>query len=145
MLPRVMGLPARAGRDSDRRVQPRQTDAVDQFVAREANGYKAEGFSRQRVLCQGIIESPRHRVVPSISRHGQAESAARSAVDRVRLLTQKSLALDASTPRDRRHYGPPLESNISDSAANLFVKSRRLANGQVTRMMSNNTLFYFLF
>ena len=26
------------GRDSDCRVQPRQTDAVDQFVAREANG-----------------------------------------------------------------------------------------------------------
>ena len=36
-----------AGRDSERRVQPRQTDAVDQFVAREANGYKAEGFSRE--------------------------------------------------------------------------------------------------
>ena len=35
---------------SDCRVQPRQTDAVDQFVAREANGYKAEGFSRQRVF-----------------------------------------------------------------------------------------------
>ena len=31
-------------------MQPRQTDAVDQFVAREANGYKAEGFSRQRVI-----------------------------------------------------------------------------------------------
>ena len=31
-------------------MQPRQTDAVDQFVAREANGYKAEGFSRQRVF-----------------------------------------------------------------------------------------------
>ena len=31
----------RAGRDSERRVQPRQTDAVDQFVSREANGYKA--------------------------------------------------------------------------------------------------------
>ena len=42
----------RAGRDSERRVQPRQTDSVDQFVAREARGYKAEGFSRQRVLCQ---------------------------------------------------------------------------------------------
>ena len=38
----------RAGRDSDCRVQPRQTDAVDQFVAREANGYKAEGFTRDR-------------------------------------------------------------------------------------------------
>ena len=33
---------------SDCRVQPRQTDAVDQFVAREANGYKADGFSRNR-------------------------------------------------------------------------------------------------
>ena len=33
------------GRDSDCRVQPRQTDAVYQFVAREANGCKAEGFS----------------------------------------------------------------------------------------------------
>ena len=39
----------RTGWASDCRVQPRQTDAVDQFVAREANGYKAEGFSRQRV------------------------------------------------------------------------------------------------
>ena len=27
-----------------RRVQPRQTDAVDHFVVREADGYKAEGF-----------------------------------------------------------------------------------------------------
>ena len=36
-----MGLPAR---------QPRQTDAVYQFVEREANGYKAEGFSRQRIF-----------------------------------------------------------------------------------------------
>ena len=35
---------------SDCRVQPGQTDAVDPFVAREANGYKAEGFSRQRVF-----------------------------------------------------------------------------------------------
>ena len=56
----VMGLSARGGpgRDSvaERRVQLRvrlgQTDAVDQFVAREADGYKAEGFSRQRVLFQ---------------------------------------------------------------------------------------------
>ena len=41
-----------AGRDSERRVQPRQTDsdAVDQSAAREGNGYKAEGFSRQRVF-----------------------------------------------------------------------------------------------
>ena len=38
------------GWDSDCRVQPRQTDAVDQYVAREANGYKAEGISRQRVV-----------------------------------------------------------------------------------------------
>ena len=42
-----MGLPARAGLGLG---LPGQTDAVDQFVAREANGYKAEGFSRQRVL-----------------------------------------------------------------------------------------------
>ena len=39
-----------AGRDSERRVQHRQTDAVDQFVTREADGYKAEGFSRQIVF-----------------------------------------------------------------------------------------------
>ena len=33
-------------------VVSRQTDAIDQsrFVAREANDYKAKGFSRQRVL-----------------------------------------------------------------------------------------------
>ena len=39
--------------DYECRAQPRQTDAVDQFVAREADGYKAEGFSRlgQSVLC----------------------------------------------------------------------------------------------
>ena len=43
-----------AGRDSDCRVQPRQTDVVDQLVAREANGYKAEGFSRQRGLYRWI-------------------------------------------------------------------------------------------
>ena len=38
---------AAAGQDSERPVQPRQTDAVDWFGAREANGYKAGGFSRQ--------------------------------------------------------------------------------------------------
>ena len=35
---------------SDCRVQPGQTDEVDPFIAREARGYKAEGFSRQRVF-----------------------------------------------------------------------------------------------
>ena len=39
-------------------VKPRQTDAADRFVAREANGHNAEGFSRQR---QSIEESPRCR------------------------------------------------------------------------------------
>ena len=37
-------------RDSERRVQPRQTDAVDQFVAREANGYIAEPEGRRGLL-----------------------------------------------------------------------------------------------
>ena len=32
-----------------------QTDAVDQFVAREANGYKADGFSRHGVLCRSFM------------------------------------------------------------------------------------------
>ena len=36
-------------------MQPGQTDAVDQFVAREANGYKAEGFSRQRVYVNRVL------------------------------------------------------------------------------------------
>ena len=40
------------GRDSDCRVQPRQTDAVDQFVAREANGYKAEASRDREFLDQ---------------------------------------------------------------------------------------------
>ena len=39
-----------AGRDSEASDAARQTDAVDQFVARGANGYKAEGFSRQIVF-----------------------------------------------------------------------------------------------
>ena len=51
----VMGLPARGG-PGQRRVQPRQTDAVDQFVAREANGYKAEGFSRQSFMSMNHSE-----------------------------------------------------------------------------------------
>ena len=66
-----MGLPGRSGHC---RVQPRQADAVDQFVAREANGYKADGFSRQRVFISmnRSEESSLHGItsVPSISRHG---------------------------------------------------------------------------
>ena len=59
---------------SDCRVQPRQSDAVDQFVAREANGYKAEGFSRDS---ESFISMNRNKEsslpgitsMPSISRH----------------------------------------------------------------------------
>ena len=52
-----IGLPARGGPGLGSlgcTVQPRQTDAVDQFVARAADGYKAraESFLRQKVLCQ---------------------------------------------------------------------------------------------
>ena len=52
--PSIMGLPARGGVGlGSVWCSPDKPDAVDQFVAREANGYKAEGFSRQRVLlCQ---------------------------------------------------------------------------------------------
>ena len=65
----VMGLPARGGPgpgsvECSPGPKSQQTDAasVDQFrvVAREANGYKAVGFSRQRVLYQLI--SVRNRV-----------------------------------------------------------------------------------
>ena len=44
-------------------MQPRQTDAVDQFVAQEANGYEAEGFSRQRVFISmnRMTRDARHR------------------------------------------------------------------------------------
>ena len=45
-------------------MQPRQNDAVDQFVAREANGYRAEGFSRQRV---SSFISMNHREEASLS------------------------------------------------------------------------------
>ena len=38
-----------AGRDSERRVQPRQTDAVDQFVAREVTTIKPRA-SRDRAF-----------------------------------------------------------------------------------------------
>ena len=52
-------------------MQPRQTDAVDKFVAREANGYKAEVFSRQRdfILMNRNQESslPGVTSVPKIS------------------------------------------------------------------------------
>ena len=62
-------------RDSDCRMQPRQTDAVDQFVTREANGCNAEGFSRQRdfISMNRSEESslPGLTSVPSIS--GQDE------------------------------------------------------------------------
>ena len=55
---------------------------------------------RNRVSGETRFETRRgHHLVPSISRHGQAESAARPAVDGVRLLTQKPLALETSTPR----------------------------------------------
>ena len=47
MTASVIGLPARGGPGLCR-----QTDAVDQFVAQEADGFKAEDFSRQKVLCQ---------------------------------------------------------------------------------------------
>ena len=51
----VMGLPARGAGTrkptGSPSVQPRQTDAVDQFVAREGDCCKAKSFS-QRVLCQ---------------------------------------------------------------------------------------------
>ena len=71
-----MGLPARGGPGlgaSGTDGQPRQTDAVDQFVAREANGYKAEGFSRQRVF-MSMNHSEEASLsgtapVPSVSRH----------------------------------------------------------------------------
>ena len=64
------------GRDSERGVQPRQTDAVDQSVPREANGYKAEGFSRQpervSISMNRNEESSLLGItsMPSISRHG---------------------------------------------------------------------------
>ena len=35
------------GRDSERRAQPSQNDAVDQFVAREANGYNRGLFDTE--------------------------------------------------------------------------------------------------
>ena len=54
-------------------MQPRQTDAVDQFVAREANGYKADGFSRQRVFISMNRNQesslPGVTSVPNFSRH----------------------------------------------------------------------------
>ena len=66
-----MGLPDRNGLV---RVQPGQTDAVDQFVGREETGYKAEGFSRQRVFISMNRNEesslPGITSMPSISRHG---------------------------------------------------------------------------
>ena len=46
-------------------MQPRQTNAVDQFVAREANGYKAEGFSRDRVFIS--IKSNQESSLPGVT------------------------------------------------------------------------------
>ena len=62
-------------------MQSRQTDAVDQFVAREANGYKAVGFSRQRVNINESQESnlPGTTSVPSISRHEARPAPSRKA------------------------------------------------------------------
>ena len=45
-------------------MQPRQTEAVDQLVAREANGYKAEGFSGSR---QRVFMSMNHSEEASLS------------------------------------------------------------------------------
>ena len=64
------------GRDSERRVQPRQTDAVDQFVAREANGYKAEtesfismNYSEEASLCgTAPVQSISRHAVPAARR-----------------------------------------------------------------------------
>ena len=46
----VMGLPAPSGPGLGLSGAAQTNRCCDQFVAREADGYKAEGFSRQRVL-----------------------------------------------------------------------------------------------
>ena len=70
----VIGLPAPGGPGLGASGAAQTNRCCDQFVAREANGYKAEGFSRQRVF-MSMNHSEEASLsgtasVPSISRHG---------------------------------------------------------------------------
>ena len=66
-----MGLPARGGPGLG---ASGAADAVDQFIAREANGYKAEGFSRQKVFILTIRNE--ESSLPGITSVRKAHNAA---------------------------------------------------------------------
>ena len=117
-------LSPRHSQQPRRQLGPQVVRAVDQFVAREANGYNAEGFSRQRVFISmnrnkessipGITSVPSM----SISRHATGSSGCES----------------CKGPDDSRNAGRPYSLSSCSDTVTLMIALNLTWHGLIPRV-----------